>query len=112
MLIKDIRNHLENYLMPYLSTLHDYSVYIENERSIIITGKLDKKDIGFNLLCLMIQVENEEFLISQIYIPSKDRGNRIGMQLLKNIFLISKSKGYGLALVQMVNSFIYQYIFS
>ncbi|MCG8902850.1 hypothetical protein G1K97_13530 [Tenacibaculum finnmarkense] len=104
-LINKVEDLIEQYLKNYLLTLHDYSVY-SDDKTIYVTGKKNKDDTSdFYLLRLNVNIENEEFLIPTIFLPNEDRKKGIGLGLIAFIFEITKKLNFGLALVQMVDSF-------
>lgn len=100
-----VKKLIEQYLQNYLSTLNQYSIYTA-DNIINVVGKENEDDISsFTLLRLGISIENEEFLIPNIYIPRKDRKKGIGLGLIAFIFEITKKINFNLALVQMTDSF-------
>jgi len=104
-LISKVEELIEQYLKSYLLTLHHYSVY-SDENTVYVVGKRNKDDTSdFYLLRLNVNIENQEFLIPTIFLPIEDRKNGIGLRLIAFIFEIAKKLNFGLALVQMVDSF-------
>ncbi len=60
---------------------------------------------GFLIIRLGINHEFGEVQISNIYIPYEDRGKRLGLFLIKMIFMIASKFDYVTCLVDMTDSF-------
>ncbi|WP_204346686.1 hypothetical protein [Psychroserpens algicola] len=104
-LINALEKLIEQHLKDYLFTLHHYSIY-SMDNIITVSGKRKEDDISeFNLLRLGISEEHREFLIPNIFIPKDDRKKGIGLGLIAFIYEIAQKLNFGLALVQMTDSF-------
>ncbi|MHB0757002.1 hypothetical protein [Polaribacter sp. M15] len=104
-LVNTIEKLIEKHLKSYLLTLHKFSVY-SVDNTICVVGRRKEEDISdFYLLRLNVSSENQELLIPTLFLPKEDRKNGIGLGLIAFIFEISKKINFGLALVQMTDSF-------
>ncbi|WP_460219412.1 hypothetical protein [Psychroserpens sp. MEBiC05023] len=104
-LVNTVEKLIEKHLKSYLLTLHQFSVY-SVDNTVCVVGKRKEDDISdFYLLRLNVSLENQEFLIPTIFLPKEDRKKGIGLGLVAFIFEISEKINFGLALVQMTDSF-------
>jgi len=95
----------KNFLDNYLKTLYSHRI-LNNDNIIEVHGQRKKEDsAGFILIRILINEENGEVLIPNIFVPLEDRGNNVGLGLLKMIFLISDRLSYNVCLVDLVDSF-------
>ena len=104
-LIKTVEMLIEQHLKKYLLSLNKYFVY-SDDNTVYVSGKRNKDDTSdFYLLRLNVNIEDQEFQIPTIFIPREDRKKGIGLGLIAFIFGMAKKINFGLAIIQMTDSF-------
>lgn len=112
-LINEVESVLVKFLQPYKKIyqeeLLDYYV-IKSEEKLEIHGKYknkydSEKTDDFIMLRMIVSSEFKQVHIFNIFLPQFMRYKVIGKNMISKIFVISEEYGYGLFLVDMVNSF-------
>lgn len=100
-----IEKLIVNYLKSYLDTLESFHSAATGN-IIEIQGRTSKESNScFILLRMVVNIENREFFIYNIFIPYKDRKRGVGFGLLSFIYKITTTVDFALILGELTDSF-------
>lgn len=101
----NIAESIEILLLPYLEKFHNYRINVFSGE-IEIRGQVDDKETSKTLvLKILINHDDKQICIPNIFMPEFMRRNGIGKKIISTIREIAESHGYDLFIVDLVRSF-------
>lgn len=104
--LEQIKYVLKGYLKDYIFNCH-FCDFSHNEVTQTIEINIRKKEN--ESICMMLRMglskRNQEIYIYNIFLPIEDRGNGIGLGIIKVLFNVANVMNCALVLHSMVDSF-------